>query len=97
MESERPVGDLGQRRSRAAASAAGSKPLYLREDVLVAKIGVEAARPIGDLVSDAGDLAAYLRANRLIVVCDRSGIVVTSQPTTCLSPALKQRPPPDPS
>ncbi|GAA0907257.1 hypothetical protein [Virgisporangium aurantiacum] len=65
--------------------------------MLVAKIGLQAASPAGDAGADAGDMAAYLRANHLTVVCDRNTIIITSQPTTSLSLALKQRPPPDPS
>jgi site-specific DNA recombinase len=64
------------------------KPLYLREDVIVAAV----LRNI-DGKPDSAAAAVYLRTNRLTVTCDRTTITVTGEPPTGCP---QQRPPPEP-
>jgi hypothetical protein len=67
------------------------KPLYLREDVIVAAVLRHFGYTVGEL--DAASAAAYLRTGRLMVICDRAMITVTGEPATGYP---QQRPPPEP-
>lgn len=72
------------------------KPLYLREDVLLARI--TAKLPIcGPDSADAGPaVAAYLRTNQTMVTCDRDTVTIHSRPPTSRTALPQQRPPPKP-
>ena len=68
------------------------KPFYLREDVIIAAVLRHFGHTTGgDL--DPAAAAVYLRTNRLMVICDRTTITVTGEPTTGCP---QQRPPPEP-
>ncbi|MGC5054347.1 recombinase family protein [Micromonospora sp. DT48] len=72
------------------------KPLYLREDLLLARI----ARQLDDRTTEADDgpraIAAYLRANQITITCDADTITLGRQPSPAGIPRQKQRPPPEP-
>jgi site-specific DNA recombinase len=72
------------------------KPLYLREDLLLARIARQLDGRTTEARDDARATAAYLRANQITITCDADTITFGRQPSPARIPRQKQRPPPNP-
>ncbi|MFD0974890.1 zinc ribbon domain-containing protein [Plantactinospora endophytica] len=71
------------------------KPLYLREDLLLAHIARQLDGRTTEARDDARATAAYLRANQVTVTCDADTITLGRQPSPARFPRQKQRPHPN--
>ncbi|MEO3928549.1 recombinase family protein [Micromonosporaceae bacterium B7E4] len=72
------------------------KPLYLREDLLLAHIARQLNRRTVEVRDDPRAAPVYLRANQITITCDADAITLGRRPLIARVPRQKQQPPPKP-
>lgn len=84
------------RTSAGAPQPGHPKALYLREDVLLARIAAQLPDRDFDTASVGRAVAACLRINQITVICDREIVNLDSHLPAARTPLPQQRPSPEP-